>query len=342
MPVAITSGDIAKMLGVLVVGDESVVLTHIAPLYRAEKHALSFVNQARYLPQLKDCGASAVILKPEWVSHNPTISIVSGNPYLSYAQAAAMLHPPRDSAEEIHPSAVIAENAVIAEKVSVGPNATISGHAQISEGVEIGAGCHIGENVSIGAYTVLKANVVVEHSCRIGRQCLLQPGVVIGGDGFGYAADKRQWVHIPQLGRVLVGDRVEIGANTTIDRGALDDTIIGDGVILDNQIQIAHNVVIGENTAIAGCVGIAGSAKIGKQCTIGGGTGVLGHLEIVDDVHINAMSMVVSSIVKPGSYSSGTPLDETPKWRKNFARFKGLNDMAKRLRAIEKKLQSFD
>ncbi len=342
MPVAITSGNLATMLGVSVEGDASVELTHIAPLHRAGKHALTFISHPQFLQQLKGCKASAVILKPEWASRNPGVSIVSGNPYLSYAQAAAILHPRDHPIKGIHPSAAISSDAIIADNVSVGANSSVSGAAQLADGVEIGAGCHIGENVSIGARTVLKANVVVEYACEIGRECLLQPGVVIGCDGFGYAMDNSRWVHIPQLGRVLVGDRVEIGANTTIDRGSMDDTIIEDGVILDNQIQVAHNVVIGENTAIAGCVGIAGSAKIGKRCTIGGATTVLGHLEIVDDVHVNAMSLVVSSIVKPGSYSSSTPLDETAKWRKNFVRFRGLDDMARRLKAIEKKVRELE
>ena len=333
------SADIAEQLGALLVGDGSVEITHPAPLYRAGKGTLAYINSPQYIPQLKVCRASAVILKPEWVSYNPAVSIVLDNPHVGYAHAVAYLDRHRYVSEGIHPSAVVADSAIILPQVSVGANSSIAAGVHLAEGVRVGSGCHLGENVVIGSHTVIKANVVIEHKCRVGRQCLLQAGVVIGSDGFGYASDGDRWVHVPQLGRVLIGDRVEIGANTTIDRGAMDDTDIGNGVILDNQVQIAHNVTIGENTAIAGCVGIAGSAKIGKRCTIGGATTVLGHLEIVDDVHINAMSLVISSINQSGSYSSSTPLDHVTGWRRNFIRFRDLDNMAKRINALEKRLR---
>ncbi len=339
---SITSGDIANKLGVSLVGDKSVEITHVAPLYRAGAQSLTFINHSRFIPQLQSTGASLVILKPEWALHNSNASIIVDNPYAYYARAATILYPRERPSTGIHPSAVIAPSATISGQVSVGVNSSIADGVSIGKGVVIGAGCRISENVRIGDNTVLRGNVVVEHECQIGQQCLLQSGVVIGSDGFGYAQDNGQWVPIPQVGRVLIGDRVEIGANTTIDRGALDDTVIEEGVILDNQIQVAHNVCIGKNTAIAGCVGIAGSAKIGQRCTIGGASTVLGHLEIVDDVHINAMSLVASSIKQPGCYSSSTPHDEANQWRKNFARFRHLDKMAKRLKAVEKKSQQLE
>ena len=331
-----TSADIAEHLGALLVGNGSVEITHFAPLYRAGKDALAYIDNSRYISQLKACQASAIILKPEWIPYNSGVSIVLDNPCLGYARASAYLNGHRYVSEGIHPSAVVADSAVVSPQVSVGANSSIAAGVHLAEGVKIGPGCHLGENVVIGDHTTIKANVVIERECKVGRRCLLQPGVVIGSDGFGYASDSDHWVHIPQLGRVLIGDRVEIGANTTIDRGAMDDTVIGDGVVLDNQIQVAHNVIIGENTAIAGCTGIAGSAKIGKRCTIGGATTVLGHLEIVDDVHINAMSLVVSSINQSGSYSSSTPLDRTARWRRNSIRFRDLDNMAKRINALER------
>ena len=262
------------------------------------------------------------------------------NPYLGYAQAVALLHSEPLPEPGIHPSASVADTAKIGLNVAVGANSSIADDAIIGDGVMIGAGCRIGHGVVIGESTQLKANVVVEYNCQIGQRCRIQAGAVIGSDGFGYARDGQRWVHIPQTGRVVIADDVEIGANTTIDRGAIDDTLIEQGVILDNQIQVAHNVVIGEYTAIAGCVGIAGSARIGKRCTIGGATTILGHLEIADDVHINGMSLVTSSIKKPGAYASSTPLDDVKVWRKNFIRLRQLDAFVKRVQGLEKSLKT--
>ena len=336
----ISSGELARKLQLELRGAADVQLTHVAPINRAGKHSLTFANHPRYLPQLSSCKAAAVILKPEWATGYAGVCIVSDNPYLSYAKAAGLLHPRRSAPEGIHPSAEVEEGVVIEGGVSIGANTTIASGVRLGKHVVIGAGCHIGNDASIAEETQLAANVVLEHNCQLGKRCLVQAGAIIGSDGFGYALDADGWVHIPQIGRVVIGDRVEIGANTTIDRGAMDDTVIEDGVILDNQIQVAHNVVIGESTAIAGCVGIAGSARIGKRCTIGGATTVLGHLEIVDDVHVNAMSLVASSITEPGRYASNMPVDDDVKWRKNYARFRRLDEMARRLRDVEKTLSA--
>ncbi|MEM7207120.1 MAG: UDP-3-O-(3-hydroxymyristoyl)glucosamine N-acyltransferase [Pseudomonadota bacterium] len=336
---SVSCADLASRIGATVVGDDTVELTHVAPLDRANRHSLSFVNHPRYLRLLAQSQAGAVLIKPEWAPQSPLNNIVCDDPYLCYARAAAILHPRLSTQSGVHPSAVIGDDTVLGDGISIGQLVSIDDNSRLGDRVEIGSGSRIGREVEIGEGTILGANVVIEHGCSIGKQCLVQPGAVIGSDGFGYANDGGQWVHIRQLGQVRIGNNVEIGANTTIDRGAMDDTVIGDGVILDNQIQVAHNVVIGEGTAIAGCVGIAGSAKIGRRCTIGGAATILGHLEITDDVHIKAMSLVVSSISNPGSYASSTPLDESKTWRKNFARMRQLDKLAKRLAALERKFK---
>jgi UDP-3-O-[3-hydroxymyristoyl] glucosamine N-acyltransferase len=224
----------------------------------------------------------------------------------------------------------VAAGASIAEFVSVGA------HSVIGEGARIGPGCHIGDDVVIGAGTRLEARVTVYHGCRIGERCIIHSGAVIGADGFGFAPDQGRWIKIPQTGHVLVGDDVEIGANTTIDRGALADTIIGNGVKLDNQIQIGHNVVVGDHTAMAGCVGIAGSAKIGKHCQLGGGAIVLGHLEIADGCQISAMTLITKSIAKPGTYTSVMPFMPHDEWLKNASQVRRLGQIADKLRKLRK------
>lgn len=336
----VTCSELARRLGATVIGDGDAEIDHVAPLHRASNGAVSFVANNRYLADLRQSSATAVILKGDLAAHCQGVSIVSGNPYLDYAKVATILHPPEQPSPGRHVSAVIANDVVCGKDVCIGAGASIDTGVSIGDYSTIGPGCRIGPNVRIGQHTRLHANTVIEEGCLIGDHCLLQAGVVIGSDGFGYARDSDRWIHIPQIGNVVIGDHVEIGANTTIDRGALDDTVIESGVILDNQIQVAHNVTIGENTAVAGCVGIAGSAKIGKRCTIGGATTILGHLEIVDDVHINAMSLVSSSIKSAGRYTSATPVDEVRVWRKNFARFRKLDYIARQVKRLEQYLIS--
>ena len=233
----------------------------------------------------------------------------------------------------------ISRDAKVDPTAHIGANAYIAAGAEVDAGAIIGPNCIVLDGSHVGADSRLVANVTIYHGVTLGKRVLVHAGSVIGSDGFGFANDSGHWVKIHQLGGVRIGDDVEIGANTSIDRGAIDDTVIEDGVILDNQIQVAHNVRIGAHTAIAGCVGIAGSAQIGEHCTIGGGVGIVGHLEIADGVTITAMSLVTSSITKPGIYSSGTPLESKAHWQRNFIRFKQLDEMARRIQALERQLQ---
>lgn len=330
-----TLGQLAEHVGGDVRGDANCKITGIATLQNAKAGDISFLANPRYTRYLSVTAASAVILTEEYRMDCPTNALVVTDPYLSYALIAALLSPPVVMQQGRHPSAVIDPASTIDPTAWVGPHSVIEEGVEIAAQVMVGPGCFIGRNSRIGAGSRLVANVTVCHGSRIGNRSVIHPGVVIGSDGFGLANDGGSWVKVPQLGAVTIGDDVEIGANTTIDRGALDDTVIEDGVKLDNQIQVAHNVYIGAHTAIAGCTGIAGSARIGARCTIGGGVGIVGHTEIADDVHITGMSFVAHSIRKPGVYSSGTPLESNHDWRKNYARFHHLDDMARRLRHLE-------
>jgi UDP-3-O-[3-hydroxymyristoyl] glucosamine N-acyltransferase len=272
----------------------------------------------------------------------PVNAIIAKNPYAAYARIAALLSPAECYEAGVHTSAYIDKTAIISPSASIAAGVVIESGVVIADRVRVGPGCVVQKNSSIGSETVLTANVTVSHGCVIGARNLVHPGVVIGADGFGQAMEQGSWIKVPQLGRVIIGDDVEIGANTTIDRGAIEDTIIEDNVKLDNQIQVAHNVKIGAHTAIAGCSAIAGSTKIGKHCRIAGMVGIVGHLEIADNVTVTAMSLVTHSIKESGVYSAGTPLEPNQQWRKNTLRFKQLDDMAKRLKALEKKISSFN
>ncbi|MCL6408234.1 UDP-3-O-(3-hydroxymyristoyl)glucosamine N-acyltransferase, partial [Dickeya dadantii] len=267
-------------------------------------------------------------------------ALVVKNPYLTYAHMAQLLDTTPQPATDIAPSAVIASDATLGQQVSIGANAVIESGAQLGDGVVIGPGCFVGKNARIGAGTRLWANVTIYHRVELGEHCLIQSGTVIGSDGFGYANDRGNWVKIPQLGTVRIGDQVEIGASTTIDRGALDDTVIGNGVIIDNQCQIAHNVVIGDNTAVAGGVIMAGSLKIGRYCMIGGASVINGHMEICDKVTVTGMGMVMRPITEPGVYSSGIPLQPNKVWRKTAALVMNIDEISKRLKAVERKVDN--
>jgi len=250
-----------------------------------------------------------------------------------------LLYPFPEFSPGVHPTAAVNPAVKVAATAWIGPNSVVEADAMIGEGAYIGPGCYIGAKVSIGENTILMAHVFIGERCVIGNKCLFKPGAVIGGDGFGFAKDGERWQKVPQIGRVLIGNDVEVGANTTIDRGSLSDTVIGDGVKLDNLIQIAHNVHIGENTAMAGCSGIAGSTVVGKRCTVGGQAGIAGHIEIADDVHITACSLVTSSITKPGVYSASIKAEPVEKWRRNAARLYHLDEIARRLAKLEERLQ---
>jgi len=315
---------------------------NIATLIKATEHEVSFYTNHLYRKDLFKTKAAAVILASKDRHHCPVPTLVMNNPYLGYARAACLFHPKVIEPAGIHPLAYVSRHARYPDNVSIGAYSVIKDGVTLGSGVVIGNGCVIENDVEIGDDSQITANVTLCRGCKIGKRVLIYPGAVIGSDGFGLANDRGRWMRVPQLGHVIIADDVEIGANTTIDRGALDDTVIGEGVKLDNQIQIAHNVQIGAHTAIAGCVGIAGSAKIGQYCMIGGGVNIAGHIEIVDKVHITGGSIVYQSILEPGTYSSGVPLETNQHWHKNFHRFKRLDEMARKLQSLEARLNKLE
>ncbi len=333
-----TLAELAQRVGARPVGDAACVIEGVATLTGALPGTITFLTNPRYRKHLQDSKASAVILKEDDLPFCATNALVAANPHLAYAQVAALFAPLPDAVPGVHPSAVVADTARIDPSASIGAHCVIGADCVIGAAAIIGPGCILEHGVSIGSATRLVANVTIYFGCRIGQRSLIHAGAVIGSDGFGFAHDRGAWIKVPQLGAVVLGDDVEVGANTSIDRGAVEDTVIEDGVKLDNQIQVAHNVRIGAHTAMAGCVGVAGSAVIGKHCAIGGGAGILGHLEIVDGVTVTAMSLVTKSLKEPGVYSSGTPLERSEQWHKNTVRFKQLDEMARRLRLLEKEL----
>ncbi|AJJ10267.1 UDP-3-O-[3-hydroxymyristoyl] glucosamine N-acyltransferase LpxD [Yersinia rohdei] len=335
---SIRLADLAQQLDAKVHGDGDLVITGIASMHSAEPSQITFLSNSRYQEQLATCNAGAVVLTEADLPFCKSAALVVNNPYLTYARMAQIMDTTPQPAQDIAPSAVISSHAILGENISVGANAVIESGVVLGDNVVIGAGCFIGKNTHIGAGSRLWANVSVYHEVVIGKNCLIQSGTVIGADGFGYANDRGNWIKIPQLGSVHIGDRVEIGACTTIDRGALDNTIIGNGVIIDNQCQIAHNVVIGDNTAVAGGVIMAGSLKVGRYCMIGGASVINGHMEICDKVTITGMGMVMRPITEPGLYSSGIPLQPNKVWRKTAALVMNIDGINKRLKAIERKI----
>ncbi|HHL2560461.1 TPA: UDP-3-O-(3-hydroxymyristoyl)glucosamine N-acyltransferase [Yersinia enterocolitica] len=335
---SIRLADLAQQLDAQVHGDGDLVITGIASMHSAEPSQITFLSNSRYQEQLATCNAGAVVLTEADLPFCKSAALVVKNPYLTYARMAQIMDTTPQPAQDIAPSAVISPQATLGENVSIGANAVIESGVVLGDNVVIGAGCFIGKNTHIGAGSRLWANVSVYHEVVIGQNCLIQSGTVIGADGFGYANDRGNWIKIPQLGSVHIGDRVEIGACTTIDRGALDNTIIGNGVIIDNQCQIAHNVAIGDNTAVAGGVIMAGSLKVGRYCMIGGASVINGHMEICDKVTITGMGMVMRPITEPGLYSSGIPLQPNKVWRKTAALVMNIDGINKRLKAIERKI----
>ncbi|OSN06629.1 UDP-3-O-(3-hydroxymyristoyl)glucosamine N-acyltransferase [Lonsdalea iberica] len=329
---------LAQQLDAQLHGDGDIVITAVASMHSAQSGQITFLSDSRYRDRLATTQASAVVVTEADLPFCHTAALVVKNPYLTYARMAQVMDTTPAPAEDISPAATIASDARVGKNVSIGPNAVVESGVELGDGAVIGANCFIGKNTRIGAGSRLWANVTIYHNVVLGEQCLIQSGAVIGSDGFGYANDRGNWVKIPQLGTVMIGDRVEIGANTTIDRGALDDTIIGNGVIIDNQCQIAHNVVIGDNTAVAGGVIMAGSLTIGRYCMIGGASVINGHMEICDKVKVTGMGMVMRPITEPGVYSSGIPLQPNKAWRKTAALVMNIDDMSKRLKTIERKL----
>ena len=332
--------EIVARLGGLLEGDGAVVVRQVGTLSSAESGDIAFLVNPKYRQQLKGTRATAVIVPPQYAGDSLLPRIVHQNAYAYYARVAALLNPRSVGRSGTHPSAVV--SSPVPRSASIGANVVIGEGVSIGENVAIFSGCMIGDGVSIGDDSLLYPNCVIYHGCVIGQRAIIHAGAVIGSDGFGFAKDGERWVKIPQIGRVVIGDDVEIGANTSIDRGALDDTVIGNDVKLDNQIQIAHNVVIGDHSAMAGCVGIAGSTKIGCRCTVGGAGMIIGHLEIADDVHISAGTMVTKSLKKPGQYTSIFPLEAHEDWLHNAAQIKRLAKLAERVSELEKKLEEME
>lgn len=338
----ISLGALAELLGVRLVGEAERRVDHVATLQNAGPGALTFLANPRYRPLLRETRAGAVLLHEEHAAACTTAALICDDPYVAYARAAQHLHPPDRRPSGIHPRAWVDPQAEVDPGAAIGPQVTVEAGAVIAAGVVLEPGCVVGAGARIGTDSWIGANVSIGPGCLLGARVIVHAGAVIGADGFGFANDAGHWVKIPQIGRVVVGDDVEIGANTTIDRGALDDTVIEEGVKLDNLIQIAHNVRIGAHTAMAGKSGVAGSTRIGRHCAIGGGSGIAGHLEIGDGAQVTAMSLITNNVPAGAVYSSGTQMAPTREWRRNAVRFNQLDDMARRLRVLERRLAERD
>lgn len=331
--------EIAERLGGRVLGRAETRISQVATLETALPAHISFLANSKYRAQLGSTKAGAIILGEADAEATGLPRIVSDNPYAYFARVSDLLNPLPQIKPGIATGANIGEGAKIAETASIAATAVIGTGATVGAYSVIGAGCYIGDNTIVGNHARLYPRVVIYHDCVIGDNLIAHAGAVIGSDGFGHAMDQGRWIKIPQIGRVVIGNDVEIGANTTIDRGALDDTVIEDGVKLDNQIQIAHNVRIGAHTAIAGCVGIAGSTTIGRYCLIGGSAGILGHLQIADRVEIAAFTLIGKSIHEAGSYAAIFPFSKVDDWRKNAVHLRHLDDLAKRVKKLEQEMK---
>lgn len=340
MTVTMTLGQLAEALGATLKGPEALQITGLATLQEAGPGQLSFLANPQYRKYLDNSQAAAVLLKAADAEGFAGNALIVADPYLAYARISHLFDPKPKAEAGIHPSAVVAEDAQVDASASIGPFVVIESGARIGANVSIGAHCVIGARSVVGERGWLAPRVTLYHDVTIGKRVVIQSGAVIGGEGFGFANEKGVWRKIAQIGGVTIGDDVEIGVNTAVDRGALSDTRIADGVKLDNQIQIAHNVQIGEHTAMAACVGISGSTRIGKHCTIAGGVGMVGHIDVCDNVFVSGMTMVTRSITEPGAYSSGTAMQPLADWRKSAARIRQLDDMSKRLQQLEKRVDT--
>lgn len=335
---------IADLIGAEIQGDASIVVDSFASLDTARPGGITYLNEKAYARFLAGTRASAVIITREYADQSPVTSLIVDDPYVAYARVAQQLHPMLPVEAGIHPSAVVSPGAEIAATAQVDALAVIEEDVWIGDEAYIGPGCILKQGCRIGGRSRLKAGITVAEMCIVGERCMLQPGIVVGGDGFGYANDQGSWIRIPQTGSVVIGDDVEIGANTCIDRGAVKDTVIGNGVIIDNLVQIGHNCIIGDHTAIAGNAGLSGSSIVGKHCMLGGGVGLAGHLEICDGVTVTGMSMVTNSIMQPGVYASGLSAQASREWRKNHARLRNLDkiirEMKGGIRALQEKIRN--
>lgn len=337
-----TLSEIASFVEGVLLGDGNLLVTSLNTLGASVPGQLSFLSNKKYVSQMAATRATALLVAEEYASNLPCAAIVVADPYLAFAQVSKLFDWRVTFVPHVHQSACVSASAKINANVYISPGVVIGDNVVIESGVYVGANTVIGNDCFVGKNTRLEAGVVLYDNVHIGDDCLIHSGVILGGDGFGFASTKDGWVKVYQLGGVRIGRDVEIGAGTTIDRGALDHTYIHDGVKLDNQIQIAHNVVIGEQTAIAGCTAVAGSTKIGRRCTIAGLSGIVGHLTIADNTHVTAMTLISKSVTQPGQVlSSGTGQELHRDWKKNVVRFKQLNEMAKRITALEHTVNHF-
>ncbi|MGH8112752.1 MAG: UDP-3-O-(3-hydroxymyristoyl)glucosamine N-acyltransferase [Rhodanobacteraceae bacterium] len=328
--------ELARRFGLEPRGEPAGTIDGVAPLATAGPDQLAFLTSTHHASELAKTRAGVVVLRAEHAEASPVPVLIAADPYVAYARIAALFERTPAAATGIHPSALVDAGARVDPMASVGPACVIAGGATIQAGAILGPQCVIGPDCVVGARCRLVASVTLVTRVTLGQRVLIHPGAVLGADGFGIARDADAWVKVPQLGGVRIGDDCEIGANTTIDRGTLDDTVLEEDVRLDNQIQVAHNVRIGAHSALAGCAAVAGSARIGRDCLIGGSAGVLGHLELADGVTITAMTLVTHSIHKAGVYSSGAPIEENGAWRRNAARMRQLDAMARRITALER------
>lgn len=327
--------EIVDLLGGDLEGDGRLQVERLSSIAQATTGAITFFSDTKHTQALRSTGASAVVLRAEHKTLTDLPCIITDNPYAYFARLSALLHPQPTYQSGIHPSVVIGEDAQIAGAVSIAAQVVVGNDVVLGEGVRIGAGCVIEDGVQIGDHTVLEPRVVVKHGSVIGAHCHLFSGCVVGNDGFGYAEEGGRWIKIPQVGRVVIGDHVDIGSNTTIDRGALDDTVIAEGVKMDNLIQVAHNVRIGAHTVIAGCVGIAGSAVIGAHCRIGGAAMILGHLQIADGVTISPGTMIMRSITQAGTYTALMPFQKHEDWLRTAVNIRQLDKNQLKLKQLE-------
>jgi UDP-3-O-[3-hydroxymyristoyl] glucosamine N-acyltransferase len=334
MPISL--GELATHFGCELVGDPQVVVNNVASLTNAASDSLSFLASDSYKQQLSSTKAAAVILRAGDVDESPVAAIIHDDPYACYARMAAVICPPSACEPGVHPSAVVASGASVADSAQLGPNVVVGERSQIGENVYVGPGTVIGPDCIVGNDCRFIANVTLARSVITGVRGLFHPGVVIGADGFGNAMTPEGWLKVPQLGGVRIGDDVEIGANTTIDCGALDDTIIEDGVRIDNLCMIAHNVRIGAHTAMAAQTGIAGSTTIGKRCLFAGHSGAVGHITVCDDVVVGGKSFLSKDVTKSGTYTSSFPADDARSWAKQLARFRRLGALTERVKKLEK------
>jgi UDP-3-O-[3-hydroxymyristoyl] glucosamine N-acyltransferase len=334
---SITLKALVEKLGGELIGND-VEVSRVASVANAEAGHITFITDSKYRKSLSDTKASAVILAEENRAFSDLPRIVTDNPYAYFAKVSALLNPQINAVFGLHTSSIIGAESKISATCAVGPKVVIGHNVNLADGVVVGAGCFIGDNVTIGKNTKLQPNVTIYSDSLVGANCNIASGAVIGADGFGYANQDGTWVKIPQVGRVVIADDVDVGANTTIDRGALDDTVIEKGVKLDNLIQIGHNCIIGAHTVIAGCVGIAGSARIGKRCRIGGAAMILGHLEIADDVTISPGSMITRSLKKSDTYTALMPFQRHEDWLKTAASLRHLTEINEKLKALENTL----